>query len=441
MILHPAFSGIFYFRCMREDLLHYIWKNGKIPFEGLYTSRRKPLHILSLGIHNYNSGPDFFHAKLEIDGQLWAGNIEVHVKSSDWFAHQHNTDNNYDNVILHVVWEEDIKVYRKNKTEIPTLELKNFIPDYILVNYYKLFNISRDNFINCEADITTTNHFKFSVWLERLYFERLEEKSNEINSLLAEARNDWEKVLFILLLKNFGLKLNGEAFLSLGKTLDYGIIRKLSQNVFQLETILFGLSGLLNNPSPKDEFLTKMKKEYSYLYDKFRINNHAVISPSFFRLRPANFPTIRLSQVANLYVKRPQLFSAIIAVSRLDQIYEIFKISASDYWKDHYVFGKLSTKRENKLSKNFIDLLLINTILPMIFCYSKWHGADGSSKIISLIRQLKREDNKIIRKYNSLGVKCNNAMDSQAVLQLYNSYCSKNRCMECVVGDSLLKGK
>ena len=440
-MLHPTFSGIFYFRCMREDLIHYIWKNGKIPFANLYTSRRKALQIISLGIHNYDSGPDFFHAQLEIDGQLWVGNVEIHVKSSDWYAHQHNLDPNYDNVILHVVWEEDNVVYRKNREEIPALELKNFIPGSILTNYYKLFESSKANFINCENDLNTIDNFKFSSWLERLYFERLEEKSNEINGLLIEAKNDWEKVLFILLLKNFGLKLNSEAFLSLGRALEFGIVRKLMHNVFQLESVLFGLSGLLDNVSSRDKFLNQMRLEYFYLRDKFGIRGKGVQSPSFFRLRPANFPTIRLSQLANLYVKRPQLFGAIMTIKEISQAYEIFNISTSNYWKNHYVFGKLSTKRENRLTRTFINLLLINTILPMIFCFSKWQGIDVSSRIIFIINTLKSEDNKIIRKFNNLGANCSNAMDSQALLQLYNTYCTKNRCLECVVGDSLLKGK
>ena len=387
-MLHPTYSGIFYFRCMREDLLHYIWKNGKIPFANLYTSRQKTLQIISLGIHNHDAGPDFFHAKLEIDGQLWVGNVEIHVKSSDWYAHQHNIDSNYDNVILHVVWEEDTAVYRKNKEEIPALELINFIPGYILANYYKIFNSSKDNFINCEREIYSIDGFKFSVWLERLYFERLEEKSNEINRLLVEANNDWEKVLFILLLKNFGLKLNSEAFLSLGRALEFGIVRKLTQNVFQLESVLFGLAGLLNNESSKDKVFRQMKREYSYLRDKFKIKESSVQSPSFFRLRPANFPTIRLSQLANLYATCPQLFGNIMAIKEVDQVYEIFSISTSKYWQKHYVFGKISAKRENKLTKSFINLLLINTILPMIFCYSKWQGIDVSSRIIMIINKL-----------------------------------------------------
>ncbi len=426
---------------MREDLLHYIWKNGKIPLSKLYTSSGKSLNVISLGIHNHDAGPDFFHAKLEIDGQLWAGNVEIHIKSSDWYAHRHNTDANYDNVILHVVWEEDITVYRKNKEEIPALELINYISPAILTNYYKLFGSTKDKFINCEQEVSLIDKFKFSIWLERLYFERLEEKSNEINRLLAKANNNWEKVLFILLLKNFGLKLNSEAFLSLGRALEFDIVRKLSHNIFQLESLLFGLSGLLENESSNDKYLIQMQGEYSYLRNKFKINERNVQSPSFFRLRPANFPTIRLSQLSNLYGKRSQLFSKIINIKEVDQVYEIFSISASNYWKTHYVFGKLSPKKENKLSRSFINLLLINTILPMIFCYSKWQGIDVSTKIISILHKLKREDNKITRNFYHLGVKCGNAMNSQALLQLYNSYCIKNRCMECVVGDSLLKGK
>ena len=426
---------------MREDLLHYIWKNGKIPLSNLYTSRRKSLQIISLGIHNHDAGPDFLHAKLEIDGQLWVGNVEIHVKASDWYAHQHNTDTNYDNVILHVVWEADTVVYRKNKEEIPALELINCIPKVILNNYYKLFGTAKDNFINCEREVSLVAGFKFSFWLERLYFERLEEKSNEINSLLAETNNNWEKVLFLLLLKNFGLKLNGDAFLSLGRAMEFDIVRKLTHNVFQLESLLFGLSGLLNNASSTDKFLIQMQSEYSFLRNKYNIRENSVQCPSFFRLRPVNFPTIRLSQLANLYGRQPQLFGKIITIKEVDHFYEIFSISAGTYWRTHYVFGKLSPKRENRLTRSFINLLLINTILPIIFCYSKWQGIDVSAKIISILQKLKKEDNKITRKFQNLGVSCSNAMNSQALLQLYNAYCTKNRCMECVVGDSLLKGK
>lgn len=426
---------------MREDLLHYIWKNGKIPLSNLYTSRRKSLQIISLGIHNHDAGPDFLHAKLEIDGQLWVGNVEIHVKASDWYAHQHNTDTNYDNVILHVVWEADTVVYRKNKEEIPALELINCIPKIILNNYYKLFGAAKDNFINCEREVSLVAGFKFSFWLERLYFERLEEKSNEINSLLAETNNNWEKVLFLLLLKNFGLKLNGDAFLSLGRAMEFDIVRKLTHNVFQLESLLFGLSGLLNNTSSTDKFLIQMQSEYYFLRNKYKISENSIQSPSFFRLRPVNFPTIRLSQLANLYGRQPQLFGKIITIKEVDHFYEIFSISAGTYWRTHYVFGKLSPKRENRLTRSFINLLLINTILPIIFCYSKWQGIDVSAKIISILQKLKKEDNKITRKFHNLGVSCSNAMNSQALLQLYNAYCTKNRCMECVVGDSLLKGK
>lgn len=426
---------------MPEDFLHYIWKNGKIPFTNLYTSKFKPVHIISLGIHNHNSGPDFFHAKLEIDGQLWAGNVEIHTRSSEWYHHRHHTDVNYSNVILHVVWEEDVTVYGKNNREIPALELKNFIPGDILTNYYKLFSSKKGSFINCESDISATDKFKFSVWLERLYFERLEEKSNEINALLAETNNDWERVLFILLMKNFGLKLNSDPFLSLGKSLDFAIVRKLSRNVFQLESMLFGLSGLLDDAPSPDRFHKSMRKEFLYLVNKFRMNKSNIQRPSFFRLRPASFPTIRLSQISNLYVKRPQLFANIVAISEVEEIYTIFKISVSDYWKTHYVFGKVAQKSEHRLSRNFINLLLINTILPMIFCYSKWQGVDASSKVCEIINRLKSEDNRILRKFNSFGVKCTNAKGSQALLHLYTMYCQRNRCLECVVGDSLLKGK
>ncbi len=423
---------------MREDLLHFIWKYRKLPLEGLVTSNNLEIEILEVGVHNHLAGPDFFNAKIHIGGQLWAGNVEIHIKSSDWYVHGHERDSNYNNVILHVVWEDDATVFRSDESEMPTLELKPYIPDYLLDNYQSLFDKRHKRFINCEKDIGQIDPFVFRNWLDRLYFERLEGKSLLVQSLLKESKNNWEQVLFTLLLKNFGSKINGESFSSLGRVLDFSIIRKIQNDPFKLESVFFGLAGLLGSDSITDIHYTNLNKEYGYLKTKYQLNDEGVQRPEFFKLRPANFPTIRLSQLANLYGSHPNLFSEVMGASNITEIYSIFTISASAYWDTHFTFGKESRRNTKKLTKVFINLLIINTLIPLKFCYAKHTGKEVNEEITMLASQLKKEENTIIKSFGDHRSKVENALESQALLQLYNEYCTKNRCLDCAVGTILL---
>ncbi|WP_425237944.1 DUF2851 family protein [Ulvibacterium sp.] len=423
---------------MREDLLHFIWKYRKLPKKGLLTSNDQEVEILEVGIHNHLAGPDFFNAKIHIGGQLWAGNVEIHVKSSDWYVHGHERDPNYNTVILHVVWEDDATVFRSDESEIPTLELRQSIPAYLLNNYQGLFKKRHKRFINCEKDIDQIEPFAFQNWLDRLYFERLENKSILVEDLLKDSRNNWEHVLFALLLKNFGSKINGESFLSLGRVLDFSVIRKIQNDPFKLESVFFGLAGLLKNDSITDIHYTNLAKEYGYLKTKYQLNDEGVQRPEFFKLRPANFPTIRLSQLANLYGKHPNLFSKVMEAGSITDIYSIFTISASDYWDTHFTFGKESKRSTKKLTKIFVDLLIINTIIPLKFCYAKHTGKEVNEEITVLASQLKKEENTIVKSFGGHGIEARNALESQALLQLYNEYCTKNKCLDCVVGATIL---
>lgn len=423
---------------MREDLLHFIWKYKRLQLENLFTTHNEVIHVLEVGAHNYLAGPDFFNAKIKIDDQLWAGNVEIHVNSSDWYAHHHEQDSNYDNVILHVVWNDDTTIYRKNNSELPTLELEQYVPAKILENYQKLFDKEKPKFINCENDIATIDEFTLNNWLERLYFERLEQKSKVVNELLKTSKNDWESVLYVLLLKNFGLKINRESFLSLSQALDYSVVRKIHKNTMQLESALFGLSGLLNDESCVDPYYLKLRNEYVYLKHKFNLDEAGVFIPEFFKLRPSNFPTIRLSQFANVYYEKPNLFYKVVNANTKKELYKIFEVSSSAYWNDHFTFGKKSKKGTKKMTKQFIDLLIINTILPIKFCHAQYHGKDSNETLLSIIDSLKKEENSILNKFTDLGVGVKTAGSSQAVLQLYNNYCTKNKCLQCVIGSSLL---
>lgn len=425
---------------MREDLLQFIWKYRKLQLGSLVTTNKEVLEVLDVGLHNLQAGPDFFNAKINIAGQLWAGNVEVHIHSSDWYVHHHEQDSKYDNVILHVVWKDDMAIYRKDNTIIPTLELSHYIPEDLLRNYQNLFDTKNSKFINCENEISGTDKFVLNNWLERMYIERLEQKSLLVNDLLEASKNDWEKVLYILLLKNFGLKINGDSFLSLAQALDFNIVRRIQKNPIQLESALFGLAGLLNDDTLIDPYQGLLKNEYDYLEHKFGFSQEGVRAPEFFKLRPPNFPTIRLSQFANLYCENDNLFQKLINAKTVAELYPIFSVSASAYWDNHYSFGKSSKKGSKKVTKKFIDLVLINTILPIKFSYYKHVGKDSNESLFAIINDIKKEENTIMKKFGALGIELRTAGDSQAILQLYNEYCSKNKCLQCAIGSRLLDG-
>lgn len=423
---------------MQEDFLHYLWKHKKMSILNLQTTQYETVEIISVGQHNQNSGPDFFNAQLRIDDQLWAGNVEIHLKSSDWFLHNHEKDKAYDNVILHVVWEYDTDVFRKDNSKLPTLVLKDFVSDKSVNNYKELMNNS-NHWINCESDFGNVDDFIIQNWLERLYIERLEEKAKIIESLLEQSNNDWEAVLFKLLAKSFGLKVNGDAFYSIANSIDFSIIRKLQFNITQLEAILFGQANLLNE-NIEEPYYLELQKEYAYLKQKFKLENQGVLPIQYFRLRPTNFPTIRLSQLAIVYNLNQNLFSKLIKLDSLKVFYQLLSACTTEFWESHYTFDKLSKPSKKAISKSFIDLLLINTIIPMKYCYEKYNGIKNHDNILQLIQEIKSEKNSIIDKFQTLKPISNSAMQSQALLQLKHSYCDKNKCLQCIIGSDILKG-
>ncbi|MDH7913152.1 DUF2851 family protein [Winogradskyella sp. SYSU M77433] len=424
---------------MQEDFLHYIWKHKAFDTSELKTSKNEVVEILQLGQHNRNAGPDFFNAQLIIDGQLWAGNVEIHIKASDWYVHHHETDKAYDNVILHVVWEDDSEIFRKDNTAIPTLELRRFIDLDLLNNYQKL--IKSNTWINCESSFSEVDDFLLSNWLERLYIERLERKSDDIFDLLKTSNNDWEAVLFKMLTKNFGLKVNGESFFSLSNSFDFTIVRKLQSEVSDLEALFYGQADLLSEDDVQDIYYQDLQKRYQFLKQKFKLNNQGVLPLHFFRLRPPNFPTIRLSQLANLYHSHSSLFSEVISVKSIEDLYTLFKIETSDFWKTHYTFTKSSKQTKKVLTKSFIDLLIINTVIPIKFSYAKSQGKSIDDDLFQLIKQIKIEKNSIVSKFLDLKPLEKHALNSQALLQLKLNYCDKNKCLQCAVGNSLIVKK
>jgi hypothetical protein len=402
----------------------------------LRTVNNEIIQILNSGTLNTDSGPDFFNAKLKINDIIWFGNIEIHIKSSDWYMHNHEIDLAYDNVILHVVWENDIPIFRRDNSVIPTLILKDYVDLAVLKSYQKLFT-SKQVWINCEKNIAQIDNFIFENWMECLYFERLQSKSEFILDVLQQSNNDWEAVLFKLLAKNFGLKVNGDAFFQLANSFDFSIFRKNQSKLECLEALLFGQSALLKGDF-ENIYFQNLKKEYKFLCVKYKLKSIHQSELKFFRLRPNNFPTIRLSQLANLYATHQNLFSKLLSINKMENYYELLQVPTTTYWETHYAFKSLSKKRVKKLTKSFIDLLLINTIIPLQFVYLNHIGKFDEEIFLQLIQQIKPEKNGVITKFNSLNIETKNALKTQALLQLKNEYCSKNKCLQCAVGNKLL---
>ncbi|MFY7670117.1 DUF2851 family protein [Tenacibaculum sp. MEBiC06402] len=422
---------------MKEKFLHYLWRYKLLLHSKLITSHNERISVINSGVYNMNSGPDFLNAKIEIDGQLWVGNIEIHVKASDWYLHHHENDTNYDAVILHVVWENDADIYMKNNQPIPTLELKNRVDPEILNNYRELY-ANNLNWIACENQIGEIDSFLIENWLERLYFERLENKATIILSLLKETNNDYEAVLFQMLAKNFGLKVNGEAFLKLSKSFGFKILRKVRQDKVSLAALMFGQAGFLNEDE-ENSYFKKLSKEFEYMKHKYELKPISKNHFQFFRMRPNNFPTVRIAQLIALYSKHQNLFAELIRETEIDRIYDVFDITLDSFWKSHYTFRKESKKSSKKLSKSFVDLLVMNTIIPLKFVYLKEKGNLNPDELLEIMKSLKPERNSIISKFEKMNITSENSFKTQALLELKNNYCNLKRCLDCAIGSDLLK--
>lgn len=421
---------------MKEDFLHYLWKFKKFDTLHLKTSNEQEITIINVGQYLEQAGPDFFNAQIIIGNQKWAGNVEIHLKSSDWYVHHHEKDAAYENVILHVVWEHDTEVFRKNNSEIPVLELKNYVDKEVLTNYQRL--VTPKSWIFCEKQLSDLDNFVLKNWQERLFFERLERKSKAIYDLLEQTNKDWEAVLFCMLAKNFGLNTNGETFLKIAQSIPFSIIRKESFEVENLEALLFGKAALLDSDK-EDTYFKDLKFRYFYLLHKYQLGPDNEAQLQFFKHRPDNFPTIRLSQLAHLYHLHQNLFSKINSIATVTAVYELFQVSTSAYWETHYQFDKVSPKKSKKLSKSFVDLLLINTIIPIQFAYAKSSGKEVAEDLMAMLSMVAPEKNAIIEKFASFGVLSNSAFDSQSLLQLKNEYCNRGKCLDCAIGVELLK--
>lgn len=420
---------------MKEEFLHYVWRYKKFDFKTLQTSNGENLTIENVGSYLQNAGPDFFNGQITIDGQKWAGNIELHLKSSDWYLHHHEKDAAYENVILHVVWEHDVDIFRKNNIEIPVLILKDYVSHDLIDNFETLSRPK--SWVYCENQIEQVDDFVYFNWIDRLFVERLERKQNPIAELFLKLEKDWEATLFCLLAKNFGLNTNGSAFLELAQNIPFSVVRKEASDPINLEALFFGFCGLLDGEK-EDVYYKELQSRFGYLVLKHQLDFKRTLPLQFFKLRPDNFPNIRLSQLAQVLHTNQQLFSNCIQVRKMKEAMKIFDVSVSEYWQTHYTFDKISPKRTKKLSVKFVELVMINTIVPLQFAYFKSREEDVQERLMFLMQEIPPESNVIMDKFKVLNRPVKNAYDSQALLQLKNEYCNHKKCLSCGIGIHLL---
>ncbi len=422
---------------MNEEFLNYIWQNKLIEHKKIsINSSDEKVSIIDVGKRNFDSGPDFFNAKIKIGNTIWAGNIEVHVRSSDWILHNHQNDNAYDNIILHVVYKDDSPVFRKKGEKIPTIELKDKFNSRIL-STYKSF-IESSNWIPCQQLIADIDRFTQFAWLDSLCIERLEVKAKGIAHDLKNTNQDFLEILYRQLGRNFGFNTNADAFELLTKSLPFSLLGKHINRIDQLEALLYGQAGMLNT-SFKDIYPATLAEEYTFLANKYNLRPIDSKIWKFLRMRPSNFPTIRISQFANLLQSTSGLLTTILEQNRLNDVKTLFNVHANPYWKNHSNFDKVSKAKSTVLGKSSIDLILINTIIPFTFIYGKIFKLDEvQDKALLWYEQIKPEKNYITGKFSSFGLKIENAKQSQAVIQLKKNYCDKKRCLSCRFGHQLI---
>lgn len=417
---------------MNERLLQYIWQFQYFNLTGLTTQQGENISILHAGKLNINQGPDFLDAKIKMGHTVWAGNVELHIHSSDWKNHKHSDDDNYKNIILHVVWKDDVDL----KLPFPVLELQNRVSKLLLEKYNGLMQSPTP--LPCEKLIATVDGFIWSTWKQRLMIERLIEKSSTVTQHLAGTSNHWEESFWRMLAKNFGIKVNAETFEKIAVSLPVSILAKHKNQIHQIEALLLGQANVLAGEF-KDSYCQMLQREYHFLQTKYKLQP-VNIPLHYLRMRPSNFPTIRLAQLAMLIHQSSHLFSKIITSPSLKEIKKLLDVTANDYWHYHYLPDEESILKEKKLGKQMIDNILINTVVPVLFAYGHYLNENKyKDKALTWLEEISAEKNNITKVFSNAGVQIKTAFTSQALIQLKNKYCNNKRCLECAIGNNILK--
>lgn len=423
---------------MSEAFLHYIWRHQYFDKTELTSIDSQKVNIIQPGIYNTDAGPDFKEAAVFIDEIEWRGHVEIHLKSSDWNAHKHQFDKAYNNTVLHVVWEDDGQITREDGSKIPTLEIGDRVDERLRDRYSRLINNPGDK-IPCQTQLTSIDSLAKISMLDKALMVRLERKSAAVRAIYLNNQHNWEETAYQLLAMNFGFKINADPFFVLAKSLPFKILKKHGNSQFQIEALLFGQAGFLDQQLD-DEYYNQLHKEYQFLKSKYQLESKLWEHQwRLLRLRPANFPTLRVAQFAAFIYQAQSIFSIFIE-SEPKQIIEKLRTEVSDYWQKHYQFGKEITKLLQGIGLNSAENICINTVAPLLVAYGKTQ--DDTSyieKSEALLQNLRAEKNKIIDKMKEVGFEVKSAFDSQAVIELHNNYCIKSRCLQCTIGAKLVR--
>jgi hypothetical protein len=416
---------------MTERLLQFIWQFQYFNKSELSAVSGEAVQVVSPGHYNTNQGPDFAQAKIKIGDTTWAGTVELHTRTSDWNRHDHQNDSNYNNVVLHVVWENDTI-----SNNIPVVELKERVPKMLLQRYEELMN--SPSFVACEKSIQTVPDITWKSWKERLLAERLLRKAKAVDEYLLQNNYHWEETFWWLLARSFGMKVNADAFEAIARSIPLTILAKQKQQIHQLEALLLGQAGLLDNKFEED-YPKLLRKEYYFQKSKHKLRP-CPVPVLFLRMRPGNFPTIRLVQLAKLVHESAHLFSKIKDAGAIEDVKRWLDVTANDYWHYHYRFDEPSAFKEKKLGPVMIDNIVINTVVPVLFAYGNYHGEQKyKDKALQWLGESASENNSITRGFHSIGIENKNGYDSQALIELKNEYCDKKRCLDCSAGNSILR--
>jgi hypothetical protein len=438
---------------MHEDFLHYLWRTHRFDLENLKTTNGEAIEIFHFGEYNTHAGADFQNARIRIAGIEWVGNVEMHIKASDWLAHGHQHDKAYNNVILHVVYEEDMPIPRIqneptsiNREEVPCLVLKDRISENIFKKYKYLLNNAA--WIPCQTALPDVPQLVKDMWLERLVIERLERKTEEIALALVHNRNDWEETFYQFMARNFGMKVNAEPMIWLAQSLPHLILAKHKNKLSQIEALLFGQAGMLDGDF-NDDYPNKLKKEYHFLKHKYQLNPIPIASWKYARMRPLSFPTVKLAQFAALIHRSSHMFSKVLDSEHITDVKNLFNIEVSEYWTAHYVLDTPVLSKDNKSEKavksvkklgaETIDLFLINTIIPFLFYYGKFKNAqEYKDRALQFLEKIKPEKNALTEGWQTLNMPAQNAAQSQAQIELKTRYCDAKQCLNCAIGNKIL---
>lgn len=419
-----------------EKLMQYVWKHRLWRSEDMVTNTGKKVRVVDSGLLNTDAGPDFFNAKIEIDGHMWVGNVEMHYRATDWKRHHHDSDKAYDSVILHVVAKDDAPVRRTNGELIPQLVLE--VSPQFNADYASLVGATIK--VPCATKIKQVPHLTIVEWVEGLAFERLHGKVERIHQLLDSFNGSWEDVCYVTLARNFGFGINNDAFERLARRTPLRLLGKHSDSVLQIEALLFGQAGMLDAQKPgMDSYYNQLCTEYAFLSNKFQLTPMEKESWKLFRIRPQNFPYRRIAMLAQFIEGGFRMMNRILEAEGEKEMRALFEVELSGYWTKHYTFGKPNERATATLSRSSIDIILINTVAPLLYAYGELTGNyEMTDKAIKLLEDLRAESNSIVSHFVAYGIDCPDALTSQALVQLKREYCDARKCIYCKIGHHLL---